>query len=157
MTWYDDMQMLVEPAASQLADEIGIIAIQLATLTGVTLGEVTFRRIERRTPTLIHRLLSPDPRLSKVTAVEIMTLIWPSGVNRLAWWRTPLGAVVAYNMALTDKGGVEATVAGEILGLHRKKIGRMAENGELARHTGGGITLASIYTRLAHQAIEDLT
>jgi hypothetical protein len=84
------------------------------------------------------------------TARAIVAALWPAGVAP-AWWQTPLGRIVAAQLADVTPATetVKIAVAARMLGMGHTRVIQLLDTGLLNR-SRSGVTLASVYQRIAY-------
>jgi len=89
--------------------------------------------------------------LDASTAQAIIAALWPAGVAP-AWWQTPLGRAVSGELAgVTPTSEViKIAEAARMLGMSHSRVIQLADDPWLLARSGGGVTLASVYQRIAH-------
>lgn len=101
------------------------------------------------------RLLGGDERLAVHTAARLVAALYPGDAPfdpPEAWWRTPLGRVVARRVGHPGAERVSFSVAGAMLGITRQGVHDLVTRNKLQRHPDGGVTTASVRDRLRRQA-----
>ena len=135
-------------ATTQLFDELGVVAFNLAAILGTDIHDVLTARIAARADYLVAELTAgqyPDE-----TASDILTVLWPHGDPELGWWRTPLGLAIAPAW-IAHLGADESwsrTEAAEVLGVTRGTVVQLTARGSIERADDGGCSRASVLRRL---------
>lgn len=147
---------MTEDLRSQLADEFSVsLTGPIAALLGLDLAELVEQRITDRLPALVGELTSDDARLAAGVVEDVLRLLWPSGDVDPEWWRTSLGLVCARSLGRDESDAVTYEHAARMLGVSRGAVGQLVHRGGtfgLDRHPDGGITRASVLTRLVRLA-----
>jgi hypothetical protein len=139
-----------EAVAAQLTDELGGVARAIGDVLGVDLLLDMEQRLEPACQRLAAELCAEDDHLAAEAVLTVMTARWPDGTDPPPqWWHTPVGRMVARSTGRDDAEAVTHSVAAAMLGLHRGTVAQMVHRGTLDRHPDGGITRASVLTRLA--------
>jgi hypothetical protein len=139
--------MTHETAVAQLIDEIGAIATAMAALLGPDLVTVLTDRADQTAPRLVAELA--DGGLGDETAADVLALLWPHSDPDPAWWRTPLGLLIAPHWAgHQDDAGWTQAEAAEALGVTRGTVAQLIARGTLDRAEGGRASVASVIARL---------
>jgi hypothetical protein len=108
-------------------------------------------RVARQAGTWASWLLGDDDQLAARTAIRLVSALYPSDGPfdpPAAWWRTPLGRVVAQRAGHPGAEAVSYAAAGAMLGITRQGVHDLVTRGKLARHASGGVTTSSIQDRL---------
>jgi hypothetical protein len=141
---------LVTLLNSRLVDPLEILLdpSEVDTMVGVRAG------CARAALVWADRLLGDDDADAVHAAASLIGALYP-GDGRFdppaAWWRTPLGRVIALRIGHPDTDPVSYAVAGAMLGVTRQAVHDLVTRGKLARHTDGGVTVDSVRSRLNEQ------
>lgn len=98
------------------------------------------------------RLLDEEPAEVVRTASRLLAALYPGDAPfdpPEAWWRTPLGAVIARRIGHPTAERVSFALAGAMLGITRQGVHDLVTREKLRRHPDGGVTSDSVRDRLA--------
>lgn len=132
----------------QIADLLTDTAQRVATLT----RRPDIARVDTdAAATLITTVLTGNDDNSRAdTAADLYAIVCGAHPEPPPeWWATPLGRAIATSIGRDDSDAVSAAIAGQMLGVSRTQIYRLADDGLLDRHPDGGITRTSVMSRLA--------
>ncbi|HEY6737367.1 MAG TPA: hypothetical protein VI076_00815 [Actinopolymorphaceae bacterium] len=96
-------------------------------------------------------LRGDDLAAARLTAARVIAALYPGDTAfdpPPAWWRTPLGGVVARRLGHPGATAVSYAVAGAMLGITRQGVHDLLVRGKLTRHPDGGVDVASVQARL---------
>lgn len=155
-----------DPASEQAAlraDLVRLVTIRLLDPLEILLGsealiEPVRRRLHADAETWAARLLGADERQAVHTAARLVAALYPGDAPfdpPEAWWRTPLGRVVARRVGHPGAERVSFSVAGAMLGITRQGVHDLVTRNKLRRHPDGGVATASVADRLREQAQPD--
>jgi hypothetical protein len=99
-------------------------------------------------------LLGTDPQAALMQAIRLVSALYPGDEvfdPPVAWWRTPLGRVVAWQVGHPTATALPYPVAGAMLGMTRQGVHDLVTRGKLVRHPDGGVTTDSVRARLHDQ------
>ncbi|MEQ7004786.1 hypothetical protein ABN028_01175 [Actinopolymorpha sp. B17G11] len=97
------------------------------------------------------QLLGPDDTCARQLAVRLVAALYPGDTPfdpPEEWWQTPLGRAVARRVGHPGAAQVSYAVAGAMLGITRQGVHDLVKRSKLRRHPDGGVTTASVRTRL---------
>ncbi|MEV4350516.1 hypothetical protein AB0J83_39170 [Actinoplanes sp. NPDC049596] len=113
------------------------------------------KRVTTLAGTLADRLLGVDEQLAAYTAIRLVSSLY-SGDEPFrpvaGWWATPLGQVVARLVGYPGAESLSYAEAGAMLGISRQGVHDLITRGKLQRHAAGGVTNASVQSRLKSRA-----
>jgi len=96
-------------------------------------------------------LLGADGQVAAQTAVRLISVLYTSDAPfdpPAAWWRSPLGQVVARRVGHPATEAISYSVAGAMLGITRQGVHDLVRRNKLERHSDGGVTTQSVSARL---------
>ena len=108
-------------------------------------------RIRADAETWAAQLLGPDDRSARHAGARLIGAFYPGdGPFEMPaeWWSTPLGQAVARRIGHPERAAVSYPVAAAMLGITRQGVHDLVRRGKLDRDPGGGVTAASVQTRL---------
>lgn len=114
-------------------------------------GELS-RRLDSEARAWATTLLGDDDQSARFLAIRLVCALYPSDgpfEPPADWWSTPLGRVVAWRVGHPWAEAVSYSVAGAMLGITRQGVHDLVQRGKLKRHAKGGVTTASVRTRIA--------
>lgn len=97
------------------------------------------------------QLLGRDETLARQVNARMIAVLYPEDRPfdpPESWWATPLGRVTARRIGHPTREHVSFSVAGAMLGITRQGVHDLVNRDKLRRHPDGGVTVASISTRL---------
>lgn len=104
------------------------------------------------------QLLGRDETLARQVNVRMIAVLYPGDRPfdpPERWWSTPLGRVTARRIGHPAREHVSFSVAGAMLGITRQGVHDLVNRDKLRRHPDGGVTVASISTRLDQRREHD--
>lgn len=113
------------------------------------------RRVAQQVVGLADQLLGSDEQLAMATAIRLVSSLYPSDGPfdpPVQWWATPLGQVVARLVGHPGTDSLSYAQAGAMLGITRQGVHDLVVRGKLERHSSGGVSTASVRTRISSRA-----
>lgn len=124
------MMTLRDEAVAQLADAAGWAHGRL--LAYHLIDEARTRRpLEQWAQTVVAELTCDDPHIAAGAAQTCVEWSGPGSTIDPCWWDTPLGILVAATRE-PDDGAVTQQQAADVLGVDRRTVLRMLDDGRLA-------------------------
>lgn len=143
---------------TELADHLtGLVTNRLLDPLSILLQDDTDlapvrARVRAEAETWAARLLDEDRDQVMYAASRLLAALYPGDAPfdpPEAWWRTPLGAVIARRIGHPTADRVSYAVAGAMLGITRQGVHDLVTRQKLVRHPDGGVTSTSVRDRLA--------
>nr|WTB30675.1 hypothetical protein OG781_15275 [Streptomyces sp. NBC_00830] len=149
-TWTQEHDLLAKDLeriiSSQLLDPVDIL---------FGLDEPLRERAVAETRDWATTLLGTDDRAAQYTAIRLVSVLYPSDAPfdpPAEWWSTPFGRAVALRAGHPAAEAVPFSVAAAMLGITRQGVHDLTNRGKLERHPSGGVTVASVRTRITTRA-----
>ena len=139
--------------AEQLADELHARLVgPLRAIGCPDLADLVEARLPGVVERLIGQLAAEDERLAGQTVTDLAGVGWDLNPAP-EWWQTPLGRLVARQVAHASTDTVTLAYAGLMLGVGRSTVLRLVERGRLdpgdgAPGGGRGVRLWSVLERM---------